>query len=216
MLTPISPHAGTVGPRSTLVVDHTANWEPLLAKIELLTKIVDSIADLHPYAKMAWSILSATHKMVLAQTDRDKKMDRLVGIMNGVFTFVHEAEILQRIESHRQILALMTQQTIECAYFIRGYAKNRNFWAKAIEHFMSDVDDKIKQYEDRFKELQTAFQNRATLVTEIAVLGILDKLDKLAAEPELKDILYAKDAVRFGHCCHQIEGDQHRRIDQDP
>lgn len=143
--------------------------------------------------------------MVLAQTDRDKKMDRLVGIMNGVFTFVHEAEILQRIESHRQILALMTQQTIECAYFIRGYAKNRNFckysisvgylWqemgshehgetqfflgAKAIEHFMSDVDDKIKQYEDRFKELQTAFQNRATLVTEIAVLGILDKLDKL-------------------------------------
>lgn len=74
--------------------------------------------------------------MIIAQTDRDKNIDHLVGIMNDTFAFVHEAEALQRIESHRQILVQMAEHTVICAYFIRGYAKNRNFCEYSILSFL--------------------------------------------------------------------------------
>jgi hypothetical protein len=52
--------------------------------------------------------------------------------MNDIYAFVHEAEFLKRIESQKQILALMAQQTTECAYLIRDYAKNKNFCLSTI------------------------------------------------------------------------------------
>ena len=93
---------------------------------------------------MAWNILSAVHKVrssyatrmyfdlnlsqtILAQVDRDSCIVRLVEIMDDVYSFVKEAEPIKKIESHRRIIALMAQQTTECAYFIRDYAMNENF-----------------------------------------------------------------------------------------
>lgn len=48
-----------------------------------------------------------------------------------------------------------------------------------MKHTMSDVDSKIKQYEDKFKELGLAFQKQAILETEITVLRILDNVENL-------------------------------------
>jgi hypothetical protein len=47
--------------------------------------------------------------------------------MDDVYSFVKEAEPVKKIESHGRIVALMAQQTTECAYFIRDYAKNKSF-----------------------------------------------------------------------------------------
>jgi hypothetical protein len=44
---------------------------------------------------------------------------------------------------------------------------------------MSGVDSKIKQYEDKFKELKMAFQDRAILQTGITVSRIMDNLESL-------------------------------------
>ena len=44
---------------------------------------------------------------------------------------------------------------------------------------MSDVDSKIKQYEDKFKELKMAFQDGAILQTAITVSRIFDNLERL-------------------------------------
>ena len=64
---------------------------------------------------------------MLSQKARDEAIDRLVEVMNDVYSFVHEAEALKDIESHKQIVAVITKQTIDCAYFIRDYAINKNF-----------------------------------------------------------------------------------------
>jgi hypothetical protein len=45
---------------------------------------------------------------------------------------------------------------------------------------MSDVDSKIKQYEDKLKELKMAFQDRAILQTGITVSRIMDNLESLS------------------------------------
>ena len=97
---------------------------------------------------MAWNILSTIHKArssyaihiyfdlnlsqtVLAQVDRDNAIVGLVEIIDDVLSFVKEAEPVKKIKSHGRIIALMAQQTTECAYFIRDYATNKSFCRSA-------------------------------------------------------------------------------------
>lgn len=64
-------------------------------------------------------------KIVLAQKARDQAIDHLVEVMDDVYSFVQEADAFQNIESHKPIIMVLTQQTTECAYFIRDYAINK-------------------------------------------------------------------------------------------
>ena len=60
--------------------------------------------------------------------------------MDDIYSFVKEAEPLKKIKSHARIVALMAQQTTECAYFIRDYALNKCFCtsADAVQTDQSD------------------------------------------------------------------------------
>src|SRR6202050_4049979 len=96
---------------------------------------------------MAWSVLSAIQKArpmyapsishlrlsqtILDQVDRDKCIVHLVEVINDIYSFVKQAEPMKKIQSHGRIVALMAQQTTECAYFIRDYAMNKNFCMSA-------------------------------------------------------------------------------------
>ena len=51
--------------------------------------------------------------------------------------------------------------------------------------FMSDVDSKIKEYEDKFNELKSAFQDRAILQTEIIVSRVLGNLNDFGQRPHI-------------------------------
>jgi hypothetical protein len=44
---------------------------------------------------------------------------------------------------------------------------------------MSNVDNKINQYADKFNELKMAFQDRAVLQTGITVSRIFDNIENL-------------------------------------
>lgn len=146
--------------------------------------------------------------------------------MDDVFAFLHEAESLKKIESFKQvtdvvlapgadfpeninsqirILACMGQQTTECAYFIRDYAKDKTFcmpvfvhvgrsvsrlssWSglRMAKNLSSEADSRITQYADKFNEFKSAFQGHAILQTEItvlqakfAVLRVLDSVDDI-------------------------------------
>jgi hypothetical protein len=47
--------------------------------------------------------------------------------MDNACAFVQEAEPLKKVESQKEIITLLMQQVTECGYFIRDYAKQRNF-----------------------------------------------------------------------------------------
>jgi hypothetical protein len=110
--------------------------------------------------------------------------------MTDVYDFVEEAEPVKKVESHKEILAAMAQQTTECAYFIRECATNTGFCVssfmyqistlnaiqgkRAFKEMFSDTHSQIKQYEEKFAELKSKFQLHADLQTEITVLRILD------------------------------------------
>src|SRR5271170_3188973 len=141
---------------------------------------------------MAWSVISAAYKVrlprsievqrlishilpvsqvFLAQVDRDDNFQALLVTMNDIYTFVKDAEPLKKIESHKQIVTRLAQQTIDCGYFICSYAKDRNFCmvvhlnhgaisdclrflsgSRAGRHIVSGIDAVICDYQAKFSQ----------------------------------------------------------------
>jgi hypothetical protein len=64
---------------------------------------------------------------IIAQKDRDDSIHGLAEIMADTYAFVHLAEPLKKIDSQKSIILSLAQQTLECSYFIRDYAKNKDF-----------------------------------------------------------------------------------------
>jgi hypothetical protein len=71
--------------------------------------------------------LCVCFKAFLVQKSRDESIGRLVDTINDIYEFVHEAEPLKKVESHKQIIVHIIQQTTECGYFIRDYSNNKEF-----------------------------------------------------------------------------------------
>ncbi|TDL19768.1 WD40 repeat-like protein [Rickenella mellea] len=152
--------------------------------------------QVHPYAKMAWSVLSAAHKV----RDRDDRIQQLYKIMDSVYAIVLEAES-SRIESHKPLVACMAHQTIECGYFITSYAKDKKFWMRLVKNAMTGADSAIENFQVKFQELKKQFHEEAirnseftVKRTEIIVASILDEVKNLVTEVDLKDMPYATDA----------------------
>jgi hypothetical protein len=47
--------------------------------------------------------------------------------MEETYAFVQEVDPLKKVESHRPIIISLMKHTIDCGYFIRDYAKIKNF-----------------------------------------------------------------------------------------
>ncbi|THH14149.1 hypothetical protein EW146_g6153 [Bondarzewia mesenterica] len=147
--------------------DNAANfsdaWSPLLDKLRTF---------IHPYAKMAWFVLSAIPKTIVKQNERDQRITGLLKTLNEVLDLMNEAKDLGKIESHKQILTRMSQQTVECGYFIRSYANDHNFWKRTGKNIMSSADSTIEQYQTIFISLRSQLQESAGLHTNVAVLHV--------------------------------------------
>ncbi|KAF9460308.1 WD40-repeat-containing domain protein [Collybia nuda] len=194
-----------------------APWQPLLTKVERFNNLMAIIVEVHPYAKLAWSILSAASKFMVDQMDRDENIQRLVSLLDDIFEFLGEASQLEtiaeltnhqenqssdvRLRTQIRILALLSQQVTECAHFICDYAKNTNFWTRTIKHSVSQVDDKILEFQSIFSRLKAHFQDHAVLQIQLSVLQIKftalstnNKLDEIAIKVAVNDMLHVTGA----------------------
>ncbi|KAG9312565.1 WD40-repeat-containing domain protein [Chiua virens] len=194
----VIPSIGSAVDAATNVVDNVqtfeSTWNVLLQRIELFNKVVGGIAQIHPYASLAWSVISAANQVLLQQKNRDEQIVRLAGTMSDVFAFVHDADPLKDIKPHIKPLTLLIQQVTECGYFITGYAKQKDFWIRMAKYTISDIDTKITSYESRLRELRAAFLEGVILQNGVTVVRMLNVLEDTAEAIDLNDMPYAFDA----------------------
>lgn len=70
---------------------------------------------------------------VLAYKDRNDDVKQLCEKLKEVYNFITDAERLPRLsETPTDALSLLIRQTIECAYFIRGYSERSLGWILLI------------------------------------------------------------------------------------
>ncbi|KAI0310253.1 hypothetical protein OF83DRAFT_1272573, partial [Amylostereum chailletii] len=184
--------SGVEGMSSTL-----DTWDQLLNKVGIFASLIETIGEIHPYAKMASSILLGAVKPILSQDERDKSMQKLLETMNDIYGHVNTSQYLKNLDIERKsVLQRMSLQTVECAHFIRDYAKVKNFWLRAAKNVVSgtDVDDQITKYMATFGELQNAFTTGGVLRLEITTMRILDDLEAIGDNVQLEKLIHVRAA----------------------
>jgi hypothetical protein len=73
-------------------------------------------------------------QIILAQADRDTAILGLLQKLGDVYGFITEDKRLHQISSMHTILGQISQQTLECAYFIRDYSETKNFCESSARH----------------------------------------------------------------------------------
>ncbi|KAF7970763.1 hypothetical protein HWV62_23102 [Athelia sp. TMB] len=174
-----------------------ATWGTLLQKIELFIEVADRLSE-----------------VIIAQRDRDESLCDLMNTIKDVHLFMIEANPLKIVASQRKILENMGRLTVESAYLIRDFTIDKAFWKQIATLTLSGVEAKIKQYDAQFKQLKTAFQERAVVNIEITAFRCLVQVEEIvlssvtkAHPPAAKDIsfqdmAYAKGAgYDLDKCC---------------
>ncbi|KZT34382.1 WD40 repeat-like protein [Sistotremastrum suecicum HHB10207 ss-3] len=170
------------------------NAAPFLDKVDAFVKLVDNIAEVHPYAKIAWSVISAGYKILQAQHQRDNALSGLVDIMDDTYAFILESKPVFEVESQRKIAEKLVQQTTECGYFILHYAEDKEFLERTVHNIFGEADATIKGFEGRFSDLKASFQARANVHTEIVVMQTAAVTQNIAFDVNLNDMQYVGDA----------------------
>ncbi|KAH9056680.1 hypothetical protein EDB87DRAFT_1635768 [Lactarius vividus] len=91
---------------------------------------VSSIAELHPFAKMAYELVSAIPKTLLEQYERDDNVLTLLEAMHDAFDFANHEDTLKSIKPgsrQAEILTMMLRDVCSCSDFIRSYTKESQF-----------------------------------------------------------------------------------------
>jgi hypothetical protein len=59
---------------------------------------------------------------------------------------------------------------------------------RMAKNLVSDVDSKVKQFQDTFSSLRSALQQQADIYTEITVLRVLDVVGEIGEFSDLADL----------------------------
>ncbi|KAH9069832.1 hypothetical protein EDB83DRAFT_411732 [Lactarius deliciosus] len=99
--------------------------------------IVNPVAELHPYAKMAYGLLFAIPNTLLEQFQRDDNIRTLLAAMHDSFDFANQEDRFKAIgrgSKQARILTLMLQHVCNCCDFIRSYAIDSQFWKRTLKN----------------------------------------------------------------------------------
>ncbi|KAH8995204.1 hypothetical protein EDB86DRAFT_3243662, partial [Lactarius hatsudake] len=160
-------------------------WEGALRRIKWVMDTVSPVAELHPYAKMAFGLLFAIPKTLLEQFQRDDNIGTLLDAMRDAFDFANQEERFKAIgrdSRQAQILTLMLQHVCNCCDFIRSYAEDSQLWKRILKNTGSEVDKKIEDFRATLLEHRKAFLDEASITTEITALQILDDVGIISAD----------------------------------
>lgn len=70
-----------------------------LQPLKVIDVVLEKIADVHPYAKMALGVPSVATKIIIAQAQRDKSTTSLLKKLAEVYHFLAQDDSLGKIES---------------------------------------------------------------------------------------------------------------------
>ncbi|KAI0258779.1 hypothetical protein BC834DRAFT_1036203 [Gloeopeniophorella convolvens] len=97
-------------------------WSVVLTRMRWIVDCTEKIAEIHPYAKIAWSVLSLIPKTILSQVERDENVKALVLAMHDALDLARDASAFESGIQHsaqRDILMAMLTHACDCGEFIQ-------------------------------------------------------------------------------------------------
>ncbi|KAG6329168.1 hypothetical protein ID866_9921, partial [Astraeus odoratus] len=144
-----------------------------LQPLKAFNTVLDTIANVHPYTKMALGVLSWASQMIINQVNRDTAINQLLGKIGELYQFISEDDRLKKLVSMEGVLKAMSDQVLDCARFIANYSETKGFWKRLRKNIMAETE---------------------LLCIHIAVHHILQDLEQLGDTVHLNSMSYAEGA----------------------
>ncbi|KAF5374690.1 hypothetical protein D9615_008920 [Tricholomella constricta] len=146
------------------------------------------IAEVHPYAKVVWALLTSGSTILIEQYERDARIQDLWASVLETLDFMKDAEALRDVRSLTGTVQAMMEQL---QYWGRSKAEI------AFRAVLSAKDDTIIQgFTDTFAQLKVQFDQRVNIqqwkiiqATGEQVAMIFDKVVRDIEDRKLKDLL---------------------------
>ncbi|KAI0674825.1 hypothetical protein C8Q78DRAFT_1075187 [Trametes maxima] len=158
-----------------------------------LLKILDVVAEVHPFTKLVVSAFNVAYKMYKTQKENDKRITVLHVEMSYMMDELRVLDDVQtegmdsHIENRLQQLCRDTERDImSCSHACEKYAqkaRKRTFW------FSSDWEEKFTGYVEIFRGRKEDFHRATTTLIKVGVDNI--KADLKAGVDEIKEELKA-------------------------
>ncbi|KZP23194.1 WD40 repeat-like protein [Athelia psychrophila] len=170
----------------------------VLGKLENFMRIADAVAEVHPYAKVAWEVLSAAHKIIVAQVAIDQSVADLFQTMQDVYGFVDAIKAVpSKIQHLEKIIQRILIQTAECGNLIREYS-GHGFGGRLLRETMgASTPAKVAEMAQSLTTLHDQFNTGVVvhiavvcfrIQTDVATLVENQALDRLGSSgPDLGD-----------------------------
>ncbi|KAK6991838.1 WD40 repeat-like protein, partial [Favolaschia claudopus] len=158
-------------------------------KLELIVHLGDTIAMIHPYANMAWKVLTAVYKACKKQQDINEKLFSLVQTMLHVYSFVEDINPLDKIKAVEEKALAIVRQTVECALFIQEYTQN-GFCDQVLRSIANwdDVEQTITNLSSKLIELKGYLDGSLTVQALFLSATVLQTLHDLVREEALRKL----------------------------
>ncbi|KXN87527.1 Vegetative incompatibility protein HET-E-1 [Leucoagaricus sp. SymC.cos] len=164
-----------------------------LDALSKFNKVVEQIASINHYAQAAWVILSFALQKITEQAELDDSVLSLIVKMNETYTFLI-SEGMEQIEGMETVVRRISQQTLECAYFIQAYSKNKHFWLRLLKNSFSEATERVQSYNETFENLLQNFRDEAALDTSLVVYRMWHEAKFTADRMDLGSLPYAVGA----------------------
>ncbi|KAJ7192042.1 hypothetical protein GGX14DRAFT_596511 [Mycena pura] len=155
-LSAIMAQTEEVSKHTSALKDFASALSAIISKLEFVVHIGDQLATVHPYANMAWKILTAVYQAAKKQQDTDEKLCKLVQMMADVYSFVDDIDFLDKMKSLEHKTMAIVKQTVECALFVQEYTST-GFCSRSVRNAWSNADKKIDELINVLRELKGSF-----------------------------------------------------------
>ncbi|KAK0492541.1 hypothetical protein EDD18DRAFT_461604 [Armillaria luteobubalina] len=163
---------------------HSSVITTVLDSLEPLKVVIDMLAEVHPAAKIAFNIVSIGYNVLKKREEEDQLVLDLYVTMLDSYHDACENEILRRRDQLYGIYQCLFQQTIECSYFIEGYARKGFIGQIFTPNLLDKANDFRKGFETLRKKLQSGIAEETLVVT----LGTQQLVEELAMRESLRGI----------------------------
>ncbi|KAF7363064.1 WD40 repeat-like protein [Mycena venus] len=130
---------------SNLVSSLEGLLKSLTSRLDVVVKIGGVIAKIHPFAELAYNVLTSVYDVVKKQQNTDQSIVQLVNTMVDVYLFTKDVNSLPDIERIEGVVSLIVQETARCALFIREYMAH-GFAARLVGQIISQDTQTIQDF----------------------------------------------------------------------
>ncbi|KAG5635675.1 hypothetical protein H0H81_010433, partial [Sphagnurus paluster] len=126
----------------------------VMAYVKTLVQIGGHLADVHPYAKVVFTILTAGQSVLQAQIDCLTKVQHLWNTIAGALDFMNDVEPLTKIAGHEKHAQAIILQLYNSVSFLQEY-QAKGFFKNMLKGILSkEADESLDQLISSFADLK--------------------------------------------------------------